>query len=432
MDSRFFPILRAGAATGGLAARDGFGCFRRAAPGWRARSPAGSASVSILGAPRSAWLFDDPAPYYDHGLEASQTPARSKSAWQADCGFVGRRNSRRANALDISGDRVRSQRWLERWACASREFDGRETPRNCTPSGGKTVGFPQREIRHRLPASYASLGPISILIASGLLSTAFPCAGHANASMPSSTSAAARASAWMCIDGDETHVFTQYEILNPDLVIAGIPAGGSPTASPDGDINTQLASRNAPTIWFHRSHASPTPCEIDPTNCWPENCPSFLLIRARCSGESIRGALNLASSAWASNARAFAAATFSSDSLLASPVATIARPITTYSRIKPTAIRMSAVIDATRSPGSCGNQKSDTISIMMPASIVRVARADHRSSASSLWCGSFFLWPKAEGPYGYLIRRRYCRFIVFSVFIAFCMSVLFLFGRLVG
>jgi hypothetical protein len=52
-----------------------------------------------------------------------------------------------------------------------------------------------------------------------------------------------------------------------------------------------------------------------------------------------------------------------------------------------------------------------------------VARADHRSNASNRAWGSFFLWPKATGPYAPLIRRRRCRLIIFLVAAAIVIAI---------
>jgi len=122
----------------------------------------------------------------------------------------------------------------------------------------------------------------------------------------------------------------------------------------------------------------------------------------------------------ASAACVSAAATRSFDCRSASRLAMMALPITMYSISNPKPIRKFANEDQALSGMLWGENHKYIISTTMPASIINVAHADQRSRSSNIAFGSSlsFLWPKAEGPYAYLIRRRKRRLILFAVFVA--------------
>lgn len=185
------------------------------------------------------------------------------------------------------------------------------------------------------------------------------------------------------------------------------------------------ASKNWNAKYWHSGSLCTYDIPID-----PRVGRSFTAILTIWSGDNRRQAncaLSLCVSRSASAARASAAATLSSDSLFASPVATIALKMTTYSTSRPAAINTFAIVAPNLSIRSWGNQNSNTISATIPANIRSVARADHRSSDSNFWWGSFFLWPKAEGPYANLIRRSRRRLIIFIVIMAIALSLVVIF-----
>ncbi len=221
-------------------------------------------------------------------------------------------------------------------------------------------------LRDRLALGFQGLNPISILIALGVASTLLPWAGHANASMPSSFSADASASACTWIEGDETKAPTQYKTCTPVLDMAENPAGkASPTTLGGG---VQLASRNAPAICLHKFRASSTPGAIDPTNCRPAYCLSFSPIRARCSGDRRLGALNFSRAAWASKALAFASATMPSPALFAR-FSRISSPQT------PATIRTLETIVSTPSKNGFLRMKTAAISTTKPTIISFATRS---------------------------------------------------------
>ena len=117
---------------------------------------------------------------------------------------------------------------------------------------------------------------------------------------PSAISAAAKA----CAVGASS--FARLAVTNtvtPELGESGMPAGGSPTARPDGATLTQFAARSAWSSSSHNGRASSDPGATWPSNSWPANFCSIAATRRRPSGVSVRGVFNFASSSSASRAR---------------------------------------------------------------------------------------------------------------------------------
>jgi hypothetical protein len=157
------------------------------------------------------------------------------------------------------------------------------------------------------------------------------------------------------------------------------------------------------------------------------------MILASPAAVMTRGAIffsSLANSNRAPAARALASAacfsaipTLTSASRCASPLAVIARRMTIYSTISPTPISPLAIREPAISARSWGTYRTVAISTTIPKNIRSVALADHRSNSSSLWWASFFLWPKAEGPFADLTRRGRRRLIIALLFAAILLAI---------
>jgi hypothetical protein len=97
--------------------------------------------------------------------------------------------------------------------------------------------------------------------------------------------------------------------------------------------------------------------------------------------------------------------------------------MTTYSIINPTPISAFAISEPTISAPSWGTYRTVAMSATIPKNIRSVALADHRSNSSSRWWASFFLWPKAEGPFADVIRRSRRRLVIALLFAATLLAI---------
>lgn len=150
-------------------------------------------------------------------------------------------------------------------------------------------------------------------------------------------------------------------------------------------------------------------------------CHSIVLQDAaafNCSYWSFASAVSLSSSA-----------TRRSDSIWASPLATMVRRMQTYSITRPIPISASADVIHIRSFSECGVANSYAISTIMPARMISVARPDHRSRLPNLSWASFFFWSKSEGPFADIIRRSKRRLIVFLAVAAVALALAAIFGE---
>jgi hypothetical protein len=225
-------------------------------------------------------------------------------------------------------------------------------------------------------------------------------------SIPSAFNAFASASAALATMGssfsgrDSPTITPMAETLvpmlgEPDLVrTADIPP------EPLKSISVHSAFSRALSRSTTRRRSSGSRELIPMSNCTPANCLNSLAIRSICSSLRTLGALNCSSARLASAARwlasapsASAAATFSSDSLWSSAVASFALPMHRYSITKPTPITMLAVEMTAFSSQDISLLKtySATSSRTIPARIRRVACPDQRSLSSSSVFGSSIL-----------------------------------------
>ena len=85
-------------------------------------------------------------------------------------------------------------------------------------------------------------------------------------------------------------------MVTPILGATGMPAGGSPTASPVGGKRFQFAASNALSIDTHKPHASGTLLATIPQNFWPAKGVSACEIAAICFAESWREAKRVSNS----------------------------------------------------------------------------------------------------------------------------------------
>src|SRR5262245_51608081 len=97
----------------------------------------------------------------------------------------------------------------------------------------------------------------------GPLLHARPAEAVTPAMSPSAISAAAKA----CAVGASSFArLAATNTVTPELGESGMPAGGSPTARPDGATLTQFAARSALSSSSHNGRAS-----SDPSTTWPSN-----------------------------------------------------------------------------------------------------------------------------------------------------------------
>lgn len=205
----------------------------------------------------------------------------------------------------------------------------------------------------------------------------------------------------------------RWSMLSITWITNGVPANGPNIFSYSGNFQTgssqgflNLASSNCASA--ARALASAI---------------SFLNLKDRFRASAAMAML-LPACRCACAARSSAAATFSSESLWASPPAIIARPIIMYSNTSPRPINAVATRPATRSHSSWGNHKSAPNSITIPQKIQSVAAADARSKFSSALWGSFVFSIRAlRGNTDEIVRRRRRRLAV-SLIAAFVLLVL--------
>src|SRR5262249_26992923 len=128
--------------------------------------------------------------------------------------------------------------------------------------------------------------------------------GPAEAVTPAIIPSAASAPAKACAVGASSFArLAATNTVTPELGESGMPAGGSPTARPDGATLTQFAARSALSRSSHNGRASSDPGTTWPSNSWPANFCSAAATRRWPSAVSVRGVFNFASSSSASRAR---------------------------------------------------------------------------------------------------------------------------------
>jgi hypothetical protein len=207
----------------------------------------------------------------------------------------------------------------------------------------------------------------------------------------------------------------------------GLPGGFHPSDQDSLAICTHRAFSRVVTISSRRSAYSGSRRLMIASYWTPENSSNCSAMRSTCSEFSSRHSLNFSSVSFASNARASAAATLSSDSLWISPVALFATLMHQYSIPNPAAINTLAVERITFSQREIPLAKaySATNSSIIPARIMRVARPDQRSLFSSavLALGFSLL---ASVRSSYLIRQQQRRFLLHLLIFAVSLVLLIL------